>query len=120
MKQGPSADPGHREMEAAAIRKEAATIVLRLYVTGTSQQSLRAIANIRRLCDEHLSGRHHLEVIDLFMHPELAAKDEIIAIPALVKLLPLPLRRFIGDMSNTPRLLSGLGVAPATTTSASG
>ena len=98
-------------MEAAAARRAAAPLVLRLYVTGTSQQSTRAIFNTRRLCDEYFEGRHKLEIIDLCAQPELAAKDQVIAVPALVKLLPLPIRRFIGDMSNTSRILAGLGAA---------
>lgn len=81
---------------------------LRLYVISTTPQSMRAVANLRRICDEHLPGRYVLEVIDLAKHPALAQGEQIIAAPTLVKKLPLPLRRFIGDLSQTDRVLLGL------------
>jgi circadian clock protein KaiB len=111
MKQGPAADEGHRSMEAAAARNAAADFSLRLYVIGDTQQSNRAIVNTRRFCDEHLADRHHLEIINLREHPDLAAKDQIVAAPTLVKIGPLPLRRFIGDMSDTGKILAGLGLS---------
>jgi circadian clock protein KaiB len=83
---------------------------LRLLIVGTTPRSARAIVNIRKLCDEHLAGRYGLEVIDIAEHPEVAAKEQIIAAPTLIKTLPLPLRRFIGDMSQTERILLGLGL----------
>jgi circadian clock protein KaiB len=82
--------------------------ILRLYVTGSSPQSARSIANIKKICEEHLSGRYELEVIDLFQHPEMASSEQIIAAPTLIKKLPLPLRRIIGDLSGTERVLVGL------------
>jgi circadian clock protein KaiB len=82
--------------------------VLRLYITGTTSQSMRAISNIRKICEEYLEGRYELEVVDISQHPALAAGEQIIAAPTLVKKLPLPLRRFIGDMSQTERILLGL------------
>lgn len=82
--------------------------VLRLYVTGTTLHSTRAIVNIRKICEEHLPGRYDLEVIDISQHPTLAEGEQIIAAPTLIKKLPLPLRRFIGDMSKTDRILLGL------------
>lgn len=82
--------------------------VLRLCVAGTTPRSARAIANIRKLCDEHLRGHYDLDVVDLSLHPELAAAEQILAAPTLVKKLPLPPRRFIGDMSETERILLGL------------
>lgn len=97
-------------MENASSRKSTADFLLRLYITGISRQSTRAILNTRQFCTDHLPGRHHLEIIDLLEHPSLAAADQIIAAPTLVKLKPLPLRRFIGDMSNTARLLAGFGL----------
>jgi circadian clock protein KaiB len=109
----PTADETHLAMERGVARKAAASYDLRLYVTGGSEQSTRAIINLRRFCQEHLEGRHHLEIIDLRKRPDLAAKDGIIAAPTMVKLRPLPLRRFIGDMSNRARLLAGLGLTPA-------
>jgi circadian clock protein KaiB len=83
---------------------------LRLYVAGQSPKSLRAFANLKRLCDEHLAGRYEIEVIDLVEHPSLAQSDDILAIPTLVRRLPAPLRKIIGDLSNTQRVLVGLRV----------
>jgi len=82
--------------------------VLRLYVTGTTPNSLSAIANIKKICEEHLEGRYGLQVIDLYQQPSLAKGEQIIATPTLIKKLPLPLRRIIGDMSSTERVLVGL------------
>jgi circadian clock protein KaiB len=84
--------------------------VLRLYVVGLSPRSRQAINNVKKLCDEHLKGRYELEVIDIYQQPEQAKEAELIAAPTLIKKLPLPLRRFIGDMSNEERILIGLGV----------
>ena len=111
----PLSDESHQTMERALARKNAVPFDLRLYVTGSSTQSTRAIINLRCFCQEHLEGRHRLEIIDLCERPDLAAKDGIIAAPTLVKLRPLPLRRFIGDMSNTARLLAGFGLIPSAT-----
>jgi circadian clock protein KaiB len=83
---------------------------LRLYVAGQSPKSLRAFANLKRLCDEHLAGRYEIEVVDLVEHPSLARSDDILAIPTLVRRLPAPLRKIIGDLSNTERVLVGLRV----------
>ena len=82
--------------------------VLRLYVTGMTPLSARAIANVKKTCEEHLQGRYELEVVDLYQQPQLAQGEQIIAVPTLIKKLPLPLRRIIGDMSKTERLLVGL------------
>ena len=82
--------------------------VLRLYVAGQSPRSLRAVANLRRMCAEELDARYRLEVIDLYQQPQLAQGDQIVAVPALIKKLPSPLRRIIGDMSDTERVLVGL------------
>lgn len=87
---------------------------LRLYVTGNTPKSNRAIANIKRICEEHLLGRYSLEVIDIYQQPVLAKGEQIIAAPTLVKKLPLPLRKFIGDMTNTERILLGLDLRPIT------
>ena len=83
---------------------------LRLYVTGNTPKSNRAITNIKRICDEHLRGRYSLEVVDIYQQPVLAKGEQIIAAPTLIKKLPLPLRKFIGDMTNTERILLGLDV----------
>jgi circadian clock protein KaiB len=81
---------------------------MRLYITGVTPRSSRAIANLQRLCEEHLQGRYKHEVIDVYQQPRLARDSQIIAAPTLIKKFPLPLRRFIGDMSNTRNLLIGL------------
>ncbi len=88
---------------------------LRLYVAGQSPKSLRAFANLKDLCDEHLAGRHEIEVIDLVEQPALARADDILAIPTLVRRLPAPLRKIIGDLSNTQRVLVGLRIDPEST-----
>jgi circadian clock protein KaiB len=90
-----------------------ACYVLRLYITGTTLQSTRAVLNIRKICEEHLQGRYELEVVDISRHPLLAVGEQIIAAPTLIKKLPLPLRRFIGDMSQTERILLGLDLREA-------
>lgn len=84
--------------------------VLRLYVTGTTPQSMRAIENVKKICEQHLPGYYHLEVVDLYQQPQLAQAEQIIAAPTLIKELPLPLRRILGDMSKTERVLVGLGL----------
>jgi len=81
---------------------------LRLYVAGQSRKSLTAIANLRRLCEAHLEGKYRIEVIDLLEHPQLAQGDQILAIPTLVRRLPEPMRKIIGDLSNVERVLVGL------------
>ena len=82
--------------------------VLRLYVTGMTARSTRAIENVRAICEAHLQGRYELEVIDIYQQPALAKADQIIAAPTLIKQLPPPLRRLIGDMSSAERVLVGL------------
>jgi len=86
---------------------------LRLYIAGQTPRSVTAFANLKRLCEEHLPGRYKIEVIDLMLHPQLAAGDQIVAIPTLVRKLPEPLRRIVGDLSNTERALVGLELRPA-------
>ena len=85
---------------------------LRLYVAGQSPRSVRAVENLRVVCDEHLSGRYRVEVIDLLVNPSLARGDEIIAVPTLVRKLPEPIRKIIGDLSDTESVLVGLQVRP--------
>jgi circadian clock protein KaiB len=82
--------------------------ILRLYITGSTSRSLLAITNLKRVCDENLEGRYELEVIDLFKNPGLAKDEQIIAAPTLIKKLPLPFRRIIGDMSDKEKVLMGL------------
>ena len=86
---------------------------LRLYVAGQSKKSVLALANLKRLCDEHLAGKYHIEVIDLLKSPQLAAGDQILAIPTLVRKLPEPIKKIIGDLSNTERALVGLDLRSA-------
>jgi len=85
---------------------------LRLYVAGQSPRSVRALENLRVVCDEHLAGRYRVEVIDLLVNPSLARGDEIVAVPTLVRKLPEPIRKIIGDLSDTDRVLVGLQVRP--------
>ncbi|MDB5335046.1 MAG: thiol-disulfide isomerase [Planctomycetaceae bacterium] len=82
--------------------------VLRLYITGMTPRSTEAFATIKALCEQRLQGRYELEVIDIYQHPQLAIDEQIIAVPTLVKLLPAPLRRLVGDLSNVERVLLGL------------
>ena len=88
---------------------------LRLYVAGQTPKSVTALANLRRYCEQHLQGRYKLEVIDLLLHPQLAEGDQILAIPTLVRKVPEPIRKIIGDLSNEERVLVGLDVRSAAT-----
>jgi circadian clock protein KaiB len=96
--------------ENASSRLPANKLVLRLYIAGTSARSTRAVENAKHICDENLGGRYELEVIDVFQQPKLAKDDQILAVPTLIKKLPLPLRRFIGDLSDRDVILVGLDV----------
>ena len=106
------AKPAEQEAPTGA-NAEAETWELRLYIAGQTPRSVAAFANLQRLCEEHLPGRYKIEVIDLMQHPQLAAGDQIVAIPTLVRKLPEPLRRIVGDLSNTERTLVGLQLRPA-------
>jgi circadian clock protein KaiB len=86
---------------------------LRLYVAGQTPKSITALANLRRICEQHMQGRYQIEVIDLVQNPRLAQGDQILAIPTLVRRLPEPMRKIIGDLSNTERVLVGLDLRPA-------
>ena len=97
-------------MLAAASPHADGHYVLRLYIVGTTAHSTRAIVNIRKLCQQYLHGRHDLVVVDISLQPALAKGQQIIAAPTLMKILPLPARRFIGDMSQTESILRGLGL----------
>lgn len=85
---------------------------LRLYVAGQTPKSLAAIANLKKICEDNLSGRYSIEVIDLLVTPQLAAGDQIVAIPTLVRRLPPPLKRMIGDLSNSEKVIVGLDLRP--------
>jgi circadian clock protein KaiB len=97
---------------AKATQSDDARYVLRLYVAGMTPGSMRAVASIKTICDEHLAGRYELDVIDLYQQPVLAKGDQIVATPTLIKHLPTPLRRLIGDLSDTERVLVGLNLKP--------
>lgn len=84
------------------------TSELRLYIAGQTPKSILALANLKKFCEEHLQGKYHIEVIDLMKNPQLAKGDQILAIPTLVRKLPEPIKKIIGDLSNTERILVGL------------
>ena len=90
------------------VEPQAQSWTLRLYIAGQTPKSVLALANLKKLCDEQLPGRYQLEVIDLMRHPERAKADQIVAIPTLVRILPPPLKRMIGDLSNKDRVIVGL------------
>lgn len=106
--------PSNKNIDAKAAFEQELTklkdqhYLLRLYVIGTSSRSMSAINNIKKICEEHLHGCYELEVVDLYQQPQLAHGEQILASPTLIKKLPLPLRRIIGDMSNEERVLVGL------------
>jgi circadian clock protein KaiB len=102
--------PGRKK--STTPRQKKAKYLLRLYVTGTTGKSMRAIQNVRRICEEHLHGLYDLEIVDIYKNLPLARGDQIIAAPTLIKRLPVPLRRLIGDMSDEQRVLVGLDVRP--------
>ena len=81
---------------------------MKLYVTGATERSLRAIANLKAVCEQYLKGRYHLEVVDIYRRPELLRRDQIVAVPTLIKKLPVPMRRMVGDLSRTEQVLLGL------------
>jgi circadian clock protein KaiB len=92
--------------------EDAERYILKLYVAGMTSRSSRAIANVRSVCEKHLEGRYDLHVIDVYQQPALASAEQLIAAPTLIKKLPLPLRRLIGDMSDEGRVLVGLDLVP--------
>ena len=100
------------EFEEAAATRDRETYILRLYVTGMTTKSTQAIANVRKLCEQYLAGRFELEVIDIYQQPQLVKGEQIIATPTLIKKLPLPLRKLIGDMSDTEKFLVGIDLRP--------
>jgi circadian clock protein KaiB len=90
------------------------TYILRLYVAGQTPKSMTALANLKKICEEYLEGSYQIQVVDLQETPQLASGDQILAIPTLVRRLPLPIRKIIGDLSNTERVLIGLDLVPLT------
>jgi len=101
-----------RKLKKKAKELKQEKYILKLYVTGMTPRSMKAITNIREICEEHLKGRYELEIVDIFQQPVLAKGEQIIAAPTLIKKLPLPLRRFIGDMSDEEKILLGLDLRP--------
>lgn len=100
-----------KELKLAAAASKTATYTLKLYVTGTTPNSLSAITNLKKICEEHLKGRFDLQVIDIYQQPALARGEQILAAPTLIKLLPLPIRRIIGNLSDTHKVLFGLDLS---------
>lgn len=96
------------DFEKALAEKSQYKYLLRLYIAGTTPSSTKAIKNIRQICEDHLKGRYELEVIDIYQKPDLAKRDQVVVLPTLIKQLPLPLRRIIGDLSDTENVLVGL------------
>ena len=105
----PRATGGKRTKRSPAV----AAWDLRLYVAGQTPNCVAAFANLKKLCEEHLPGQYHIEVIDLVERPQLAKDDQILAFPTLVRKLPEPIKKIIGDLSNTERVLVGLDLRPA-------
>jgi len=97
-----------KALEQSLAQQQESRYILRLYIAGMTPLSLRAIANVKKVCEEHPQGRYELDVVDLYQQPQLAKGEQIIAAPTLIKKLPHPLRRIIGDMSKTERVLVGL------------
>ncbi len=106
----PNDQDGYEDLDRAIEELESGYYVLRLYVTGSTPKSTRAIQNIKTICEKHLQGRYELEVIDIYQQPDQAKKDQIMAAPTLIKRLPLPLRKMIGDLSSEERVLVGLNL----------
>jgi circadian clock protein KaiB len=103
--------PAARRLNDAIAAASTERFVLRLFVSGLSARSRRAIDNIKQLCEAHLAGRYELQIIDIYQQPELAKDQQLIAVPTLIKKLPLPLRKLVGDMNDRARVMVMLGVA---------
>jgi circadian clock protein KaiB len=110
MKEKPEVKSSMEAFESALDEKQ--NYVLKLYVSGMTPSSIRAVQNIRKICQEHLKGRFELEIIDIYQQPELGKQEQIIAVPTLLKKLPKPLQQFIGDLSDMERILVGLNLKP--------
>jgi circadian clock protein KaiB len=104
--------PG-RKVKTMAKEKEAKAYELRLYIAGKTAKSIQALTNLKKYCEEHLKGQYKIEVIDLLVQPQLAEGDQIFAIPTLVRKVPEPIRKIIGDLSNEEKVLVGLNIRPA-------
>ena len=97
---------------ASQLRNESSEYLLRLFITGTSPNSVRAIKNVREICEQYLKGRYSLEIVDVYQQASVAMEEQIVALPLLIKKYPSPERRLIGDMSKTEKVLAGLGLQP--------
>jgi circadian clock protein KaiB len=100
------------QLSTATPLSSSETFLLRLYVAGQTSKCVRAFENLKRICDEYLAGRYHIEMVDLLQNPQLARGDQILAVPTLVRRLPEPIKKIIGDLSNTERVLVGLDLRP--------
>ena len=104
--------PATPALAGGAREEKLETYILRLYVAGQTPKSMTALANLKKICEEYLEGRYQIQVIDLLKNPQLAQGDQILAVPTLVRRLPVPIRKIIGDLSNTERVLIGLDLVP--------
>lgn len=100
-----SNEPGNEDLNGKQV------YILRLFITGASPNSSRAIANLKEICEKHLKGNYELEIIDVYQQPLIAQSEQVIALPMLIKMSPSPVRRLIGDMSDTEKVLRGLGLS---------
>jgi circadian clock protein KaiB len=107
-----AAHDSHDEFENIIQKNKNPKYILRLYVTGATPQSIKAITNLKKICEEYLKNRYTLEIIDIYQQPQLAEGDQIVAAPTLIKKLPSPLKKLIGDMSNIEKVLVGLDLKP--------
>jgi circadian clock protein KaiB len=105
---------GHRTKAARQRRSPAKEWVLRLYIAGTTSNAIAALSNLKAICEEHLRGRYSIEIIDLIKNPQLAAGDQILATPTLVRALPTPIKKIIGNLASSERVLVGLDLRPGT------
>ncbi len=108
-------DTSSKPLEQASTELDDRYYCLRLYIAGTTVHSIRALENIKRICEDHLQGQYELEVIDIYQQTECCKQENILAVPTLIKRLPLPLQRIIGDMSKTEKVLVGLDIVPKIT-----
>jgi len=104
----------YSKLESAAAERASQRYVLKLYVTGATARSLRAIANIKAICEQYLKGRYDLEVVDIYQRPARLRGEQIVAVPTLIKRLPAPMRRMVGDLSKTDQVLRGLDLVTRT------
>jgi len=104
--------PAYSDPASIRAQRSDERYILKLYITGLTSRSSRAIENVRAFCQKHLHGRYDLQVIDVYQQPALASSEQLLAVPTLIKKLPLPLRRLIGDMSDESRILAGLNLLP--------